>query len=199
MGRIAAVEAFKEAGIVHIGPVGIGVGHGDDSPLSQAAPAQGDVDGPFVVAILDGIVDEDVDQFIEALTVAFDVDAVGNGRRQGLFGVNGQLLEGIGYGMDRFRQVHVGNDQVDLGSFAHLGQHDEVLDQVGQAADLLEDAVRPLALAIEHLNGFGVGRDDGNRCLEFVPGVSDETLLVLHVAHKGTDSDVAHGCQDDDI
>ena len=199
MGRIAAVEAFKEAGIIHISPVGIGVGHGDNRPLPQTGTAQGDVDGPLVIAILDSVVDEDVDQFIEALTVAFDVDAVGNIRMQGFFGVNGQLLEGVGYGMDRFRQVHIGNDQVDLRAFAHLGQHDEVLDEVGQAADLLEDAVRPLALAIEHLDGFGIGGDDGNRRLEFVPGIGDEALLVLHVADERPDSDVAHGRQDDDV
>ena len=110
MGRIAAVEAFKEAGIVDIGPIGIGIGHGDDSPLSQAGTAQGNLDVPVVIAVLDGIVDEDIDQFIQAFAVAFDMDAIGNISMQGLFRINSQLLEGFGDRPDRGRQVDIGND-----------------------------------------------------------------------------------------
>ena len=134
MGFIVPVEPFKETGVVDALAFLVIVRDGDGDILLRARCRDGD--GAALVAVLDGIVEEDMDEFVHALPVAHAFQSFRAGDGEFLAAVFYKKVEFTGRRGKEFLHIKRLYLELQAAHFTCLGKKDEVIDKVGEVAHL---------------------------------------------------------------
>src|SRR6266849_4249419 len=174
---VDAIEALEDARLVGGGDANAGIGDGEDD--FGAAGLGADRDLAARERVLRGVVEQILQDFREAATVAGDVGHAVEGRDgNGDFSFGGAMARGFHAGFDKLRDADAADFELQAVG-VHFREHEQVFGEAREAARMLDDNFEkaPAMLRIVHGPGeqrFREALNGGERGAKFVGDVGDE-------------------------